>query len=358
MLPLMLIYAGLLFTLVAGDSVNTISQKLVCRTALKTSSGSGGRTTSSTTIHLSKTVTHVVTPTLTITPAVSTTTKKTTITQTSTATFPQSTNTFSTTLSFTATSTAYTTLISTITSSVTQTTTSTFATTTVQPSSGFVPISSALAAAGHAVAKRARRGVDMVHRDVAAVEKRKAHQQIVCGDDGSITYTPRQYQGAVTCYQRIQVVTTKTVTSTAQKTKSITAHRLTTTITSTATKFTTTTIATNLPLSSLSTATTTTTFSTTLTSTSLLTTFITTLSTTYDTTIPQPTYYAACAPSSNTISYIDETRISNIAVLDPDDQGFSFGNQTSSAIVDSKARRISTQSAVMREAAVMKWYMT
>ncbi|PPJ53598.1 hypothetical protein CBER1_00440 [Cercospora berteroae] len=296
-----LIASALLAVSVVADSVNTYSQQ-VCRTALKPSQGSGGTTTQSTTKYLTKTVTQTITPTVTITPTSTTLTKKTTTTKWSSRTLPQSTSIFSTTLSFTITSSAYTTLISTLTSSVSSTTTSTFTTTTIQPSPGFVAISSALAAEGHAAAKRARRGAEVASSEPVAVEiqERATQQKIICGNDGTITYDPPQYKGLVICNRRVQITSTSTKTST--------------TITRPPVASTTITIST------------TSTLSTTFSESSTTTTFITSISTIYQ---PQPTYYAACGPS-NTISYVDNTRIANIAAINPEN-GFSFGSGATGA---------------------------
>ncbi|CAK1355806.1 unnamed protein product [Cercospora beticola] len=321
-----LIAPALFAASVVADSVNTYSQQ-VCRTALKPLQGSGGTTTQSTTQYLTKTVTQTITPTATITPTSTTLTKKTTTTKWSTQTLPQSTSTFSTTLSFTITSSAYTTLISTLTSSVSSTTTSTFTTTTIQPSPGFVAISSALAADGHAAAKRARRGAEVASSEPVSgeIQERATQQKIICGNDGTITYDPPQYKGSVTCNRRVQIVTTKTVTTTAKTTKTIQAPRGTVTQTSTSTK--TSTTITRPPVASTTiTISTTSTLSTTFTESSTTTTSITSVSTIYQ---PQPTYYAACGPS-NTVSYVDNTRIANIAAINPDN-GFSFGSGATSA---------------------------
>ncbi|KAM3418410.1 hypothetical protein BST61_g4401 [Cercospora zeina] len=317
---------ALLAASVAADTVNTYSQQ-VCRTALRPSQAPGGTTTRSTTQYLTKTVTHTITPTSTITPISTTVTKKTTTTTWSTQTLPQSTDTFSTTLSFTQTSSAFTTSISTITSSVTSTTTSTFTTTTIQPSPGFVAISSALAAEGHTAAKRARREVEAASHEPGSgdLQERATQQKIICGNNGQITYDPPQFKGSVTCQNRVRIVTTKTVTSTAKSTKTIQAPRGTVTQTSTSTKTRTTII--RPPIASTTiTLSTTSTLSTTLTTSSTTTTLLTSLSTTY---LPQPTYYAACSPN-NLISYIDNTRIANIMTTNPSD-GFSFGSGATNA---------------------------
>lgn len=135
----------------------------------------------------------------------------------------------------------------------TETLTSTYDTLTISASSGFVPLSSALAAQGHAVAKKLRRGsLDLV-RDAEpepdarfAVKKATNTQKVICGSDGSITvseakvgsrpdlrhlltrahqYDPPIYKGSVTCYRRVTIIATKVVSVTARSTKTITAPK-------------------------------------------------------------------------------------------------------------------------------------
>lgn len=164
--------------------------------------GSGGTTMKATTLHLTETVRSVFTPTTTLTPKSATVSTKSTIVKSTTKTLPRTTDTFSTTLSFTETSTISTTLISTSMPTSTEVVTSTLDTTTIAASSGFVPLSSALVASGHTVAKRRRAIKDRIgeaEAESAAVEERASQQKIICGSDGSISYDPPQYWGSVTC---------------------------------------------------------------------------------------------------------------------------------------------------------------
>ncbi|KAK4506860.1 hypothetical protein PRZ48_000593 [Zasmidium cellare] len=208
---------------------------------------------------------------------------------------------------------------------MTEVATSTLDTTTIAASAGFIPLSSALAASGHSVAKR-RVARDRI-RDVepVAVEERASQQKIICGSDGSISYDPPQFFGKVTCYKRVEIVSTKVITSTAKKTKTITAPRGT--ITQTSFTTTTTTI-TETPIAASTTITSSTTQTIISTSTISSTTTIpvTTTSTSF---APQPTTYAACA-QNNIVSFVDSKRIFNIVTTDPDN-GFSFGNATTDA---------------------------
>lgn len=59
--------------------------------------------------------------------------------------------------------------------------------------------------------------------------------------------------------------------------------------------------------------------------------------------------------STNKMIFQVKWKFSNVFV---GKSGILQCSQLCYSIVDSKARRISTLSAVMREAAVMKWYMT
>ncbi|KAF2171235.1 hypothetical protein M409DRAFT_18351 [Zasmidium cellare ATCC 36951] len=307
-----------------AQSASTYSQ-LFCKTQLKPQQGGGGTTTKSTTLHFTETVRSVFTPTTTIIPKSATISTRITVSKTSTTTLPQTTNTFSTTLSFTDTSTVSTTVISTTMPIITEVITSTLDTTTIAASSGFIPLSSALAASGHSVAKR-RAMRDRV-RDVepVAMEERASQQKIICGSDGSISYDPPQYWGKVTCYKRVEIVSTEVITSTAKKTKTIIAPRGTVTQTSFTT---TTTTITETPIA----ASTTISISTTQTITSISTISSTTtipVTTTSTSFAPQPTTYAACA-QNNIVSFVDSKRIFNIVTTDPDN-GFSFGNATTDA---------------------------
>jgi hypothetical protein len=226
---LLIITAGLAAGVLADD-VSTYTQQF-CRTALKTSQGSGGTTTKVLTQSLTRTMTSTVTPTLTITPTSASIVKKTTVTETITKTLPRSTDTFSTTISFTDTSTVATTLTYTSTAQATSVTTSTPPTTTLSASAGFVPLASALANGGFTTAKRARRAAALDIFDVQPVklEGRAASQQILCGADGKITYSPPQFPGLITCLKRVQVITMKIVTVTSKQTKTVAAPQNTVT---------------------------------------------------------------------------------------------------------------------------------
>lgn len=308
----------------AADYTSTFTQQF-CKTALITKKGSGGTTTKASTVHLTRTIKSTITPTVTITSASHTIAQRLTTTKSTTKTLPQTTNTFSSTLSFTETSTLLTTFITTSTSTSIETTTSIPETTTIA-ASGLIPISSALAASGHTVSKKRRRSSDRLQNAAPfALAERAAGQKIICGPDGKITYDPPQYSGSVTCFKKVQIVTTKVLTSTAKKTRTIVAPQGKTTKTLYATR---TTSLTETPIAASTTLTFSHTESITVTSTASSTVIVpyTTTSTIF---APQPTSYAACA-QDNIASFVDGNRIYSIAVTDPDN-GFSFGNNTVNA---------------------------
>lgn len=153
----------------------------------------------------------------------------------------------------------------------------------------------------------------------------------------------------MTCFKKVQIVTTKVLTSTAKKTRTIVAPQGKTTkvrsqlfhghvgpardvvLISACLKTlyaTRTTSLTETPIAASTTLTFSHTESITVTSTASSTVIVpyTTTSTIF---APQPTSYAACA-QDNIASFVDGNRIYSIAVTDPDN-GFSFGNNTVNA---------------------------
>ncbi|EME49690.1 hypothetical protein DOTSEDRAFT_76918 [Dothistroma septosporum NZE10] len=322
---LLILPLAALAALVAADSTSTFSQQF-CKTALYTKKGSGGTTTKASTIYLTRTIESTVTPTITVTPKSVTCTRHFTTTVSTTKTLPQTTNTFSKTELFTETSTVLTTFITTSTSTSFETTTSTLDTTTVA-ASGVIPISSALAANGHTVSKKRRRSSSDRVQDArpVAIQERAVAQRIICGSDGTITFDPPQYSGTVTCFKAVQIVTTKVLTSTAKKTRTMTAPQRKTTKTLYTTR---TKTLTETPVAASTTVTFshTDTITTTSTASSTVVVPYTTTSTIY---APQPTAYTACS-KDNIASFVDGKRIYNIAVTDPN-HGFSFGSNTADA---------------------------
>ncbi|KAL8746314.1 MAG: hypothetical protein Q9190_001657 [Brigantiaea leucoxantha] len=285
--------ASTLFSsLVSADSTKSLQ---ACTTLLGKSSRNPVPTVSVALTFTSKaTLKSTSTPVTTLTPPPDTVTVSTTETDTTTTTLMQQTDTFFTTTTDTTTATF---IPSTVTSTTfTSTTTSTaFAqtpTTTIQPSSGFIPASSAV----HA--KRDLEDIRFPRR--AAVPNaltERAANPIAChkGKSGQLTFSPAVYPTQVACAKLVQVYQTITSVAVASTTSTITAApgpASTTTL-----SFTATVTDITMPVDASTTVTLST--QTTTTTTVVPTTTVSLVSTTTVTvTPPQATYYAACGPNN------------------------------------------------------------
>ncbi|KAF1925528.1 uncharacterized protein M421DRAFT_238222 [Didymella exigua CBS 183.55] len=236
--------------LLASLATPTVYAAATTKSFVACSTGYGPKSTSSLktvskilTLPLTATRITVVIPKATVTP-------KTTVTSTSTATstssttltLPQSTSVFTETLTNSFFETKSETVTVFTTSTTLTTTTDTGGTTTVAASAGFVSIESSIpnsqkkrrAIAGKPVDARAEMGL------VDRAAPKKYHLKFLPG--GGVTVSPAFYPTAVGCGGFVAVITTKLITKTAAKTKTLTAPQPTSYVTSTSTEVTTATI--------------------------------------------------------------------------------------------------------------------